>query len=97
MTLKPEWDEETLSIIRGYCGRDPRVPRKVERRVFLECEGTWLLDGFSWMINNAVARLSDEDRASALIELDGLRSSGLIIRYTSEETPEEVAETELSG
>ena len=90
-----EFDDDTLRLVRGYFGGDPRVPRDVTREVFHEyAEEEWTLPEFMALIEDAVAKIPEDKRAEAKVVLEGSydETSFLKITYCDTETAAEVAE-----
>lgn len=92
--MTDEWDAETLAIVRGYCGHDPREPENIVVKVFQESSGRWTLKRFQELIGNAVARIPIEYLDTATVELIDEPDVGswMTITYIRPENDAEIAE-----
>lgn len=84
---------EMHAAMARYCGGDPRVPREVSVEAMDEREGDWTLAEFQQLIADAVAKIPEEARAAARVELERgyEESTHLKITYRRMNTPEEVS------
>lgn len=89
-----EWDADMISRVRSYMGRDPRVARKVTETITLLEEGFEVtLAELREAVDDAIARVPEKFRASAVVEQDVDYDTGrgpLEIKYQRLETPEEI-------
>lgn len=89
--MAEEFDAETLDRMITYGGCDPRIPREIKDEVFEEWGGyNKSLPKFLDAINKAVARIPEDKRADAFVEIDG-EVGHLTITYRRLQTPAEVA------
>src|SRR6266704_339996 len=89
-----EFDDETLSLMKAYCGRDPRIAITISITA-LEKWGndSWTIAEFAAMLDAACLAVPENVGDAALVELTGYEGERprLIIRYDRLQTPEEVA------